>query len=277
MFLTWPFLWQDPIDHWMDSLVLMVKFPWPGRVLFNEHFYDPDKLPLAYLPTLLNIQLTEPLLILIYLGLILLIISIYRKRLKLDLFLVLVVGAILPLTVLVLSHATMYDNFRQILFLLPPFILLAGLALDWIFSFINPIVLRLALLIILALPGIYAIIQLHPYQYIYYNSFVGGTGGALRKFELDYWFTSFHEAALWLNKNTPANAAIGGDGPTYLLKEYLRPDLNLQTENDPNGIYDYFLVTSRYNRDLTFYLNAKVIHSIQRDGAVLTLIKQTSP
>jgi hypothetical protein len=123
----------------------------------------------------------------------------------------------------------------------------------------------------------HAIIQLHPYPYIYYNSFVGGTGGALRRFDLDYWFTAYQEAALWLNKNAPANAKIGGDGPTYLLHEYLRPDLELQTESDPEGIYDYFLTTSRYNQDLTSYPNAKVIESIERDGAVLTVIKQPTP
>ncbi len=277
MFITWPYLWPNPIDHWMDSLVLMVKFPWPASVLFNSHFYKPDKLPLSYLPTLLNIQLTELLVALIYLGLAIFIYLILRKRIKLDLFLVLVIGAILPLTGLIVSRATMYDNFRQILFLLPQLILLAGLALDWAFSVLKPTALRLALLIVLAFPGVYAIIQLHPYQYVYYNSFVGGTGGALRKFELDYWFTAYSEAARWLNKNVPANAKIGGDGPTYLLDMYLRSDLKLPDKNNPNEQYDYFTSTSRYNQDLTSYPDTKVIYSIERDGAVLTVIKQLSP
>jgi len=277
MFITWPYLWPNPIDHWMDSLVLMVKFPWPGRVLFSGQFYDPDNLPISYLPTLLNIQLTEPLLILIYLGLIVLIFSIMNKHIKLDLFLVLVIGAILPLIGLVVSSATMYDNFRQILFLLPPLILLAGLALDWIFSVFKPVALRLALLIALAFPGIYAIIQLHPYQYIYYNSLVDGIGGAFRKFELDYWGISYREAALWLNNNAPANASIGGDGPTYLLNEYLRPDLNPLSKSSSKQQYAYFVAMSRYNRDLTLYPDAKVVYSIERDSAVLTVIKQPSP
>jgi hypothetical protein len=133
------------------------------------------------------------------------------------------------------------------------------------------------LLLILTFPGIHAIVRLHPYQYIYYNSFVGGTGGALRRFELDYWFTAYSEAALWLNENVPTNATIGGDGPTYLLYSYLRPDLNLLDKSKPGDQYDYFISTSRYNEDLTSYPDAKVIHSIGRDGAVLTVIKQLSP
>ena len=277
MFVTWPYLWPNPINHWMDSLVLMVNFPWPGHILFNGKFHDPEKLPISYLPTLLNIQLTESLLILIYMGLIFLIFSVLYKRIKLDLFLVIVLGALIPLTGLILSRATMYDNFRQILFLLPPLILLTGLALDYIFQILKPNMLRLALLILLAFPGIRAIVRLHPYQYIYYNSFVGGAGGALRKFELDYWFIAYNEAALWLNKNVAPDARIGGDEPTYLLYDYLRPDLRRTVEAKPGELYDYFITTSRYNQDLTSYPEARVIHTIERDGAILTVIKQLSP
>jgi hypothetical protein len=261
----------------MDSLVLMVNFPWPGRVLFNGQFYKPDDLPLSYLPILLNIQLTESLLILIYLGFGVLAFSVFQQRIKLDLFLVLVIGAILPLTGLILSRATMYDNFRQILFLLPPLTLLAGVALNLVFSVLKPTVLRLILLIVLAFPGMYAILQLHPYQYVYYNSFVGGTGGAFRRFELDYWFTSYRDSALWLNKNAPFNASIGGAGPTNLLYAYLRPDLNRQHTGTGDEQYDYFVVTSRYNEDLTLYPDASLTYPIARDGAVLAVIKQITP
>jgi len=79
------------------------------------------------------------------------------------------------------------------------------------------------------------------------------------------------------NKNVPANARIGGDGPTYLLEPFLRPDLKLPDTSSPDTRYDYFLSTSRYNQDLTSYPDAKVIHSIERDGAILTVIKQLSP
>ncbi len=277
MFLTWPYLWPNPIGHWIDSLVLMVNFPWPGYVLFNGKFYESKNLPFSYLPILLNVQLTETLLILMYLGHMTLVFSLARRRLRLDLFLVLAIGALLPLTGLIVSRATMYDNFRQILFLLPPLILLVGPALDMIFSVLKPVLLRIALLIAIAIPGVYAIIQLHPYQYVYYNSLVGGMGGAFRNFEMDYWFTSYRETALWLNDNAPQKAEIGGDGPTNLMYDYLRPDLNLQPAYQPDRHCDYFVVTSRYNLDLTIYSDAVIAYSIERKGAVLVMIKQPSP
>lgn len=275
MFLSWPYLWQDPVGHWIDSLVLMVNFPWPGRVLFNGQFYDPDGLPASYLPTLLNLQLTEPLLILMYAGLAMLIFFTLRKRTPLDLLLVVGIGGLLPLAFLILTRATMYDNFRQILFLLPPLILLAGLPLDQIFSALKTPLLRLALLLLLAAPGIYAIIELHPYQYVYYNSLTGGTSGAFRKFELDYWCTSYREAALWLNDNASQNASVGADEADHLLPLYLRQDLVSLSSSDEE--YDYFIVTSRYNHDLTLFPGAPVLDSIMRGDAVLAIVKKLAP
>jgi hypothetical protein len=35
---------------------------------------------------------------------------------------------------------------------------------------------------------------LHPYQYTYYNQFVGGTGEAALRYETDYWLTCYKEA-----------------------------------------------------------------------------------
>ena len=277
MFITWPYLWPNPLDHWMDSLVLMVKFPWPGRILFNAQFYDPDGLPRSYLPTLLNIQLTESLLFFTYFGIAILILLLIRKRIKLDLFLVLSVGGLVPLASLIVFRATMYDNFRQILFLLPSLTLLAGLALDVIFSALRPAALRIVLLLALAFPGVYAIIQLHPYQYVYYNSLVGGTGGAFRRFELDYWGIAYREAALWLNKHTYTNVKIGADEADFLLPLYLRRDLVPKHKPQPDEQYDYFVITSRYNHDLTLYPDADVVYSIGRDGAVLAVVKQLSP
>lgn len=276
-FLTWPYLWQNPIDHWMDSLVLMAHFPWPAYVLFDGQFYRPNQLPVSYLPVLLNIQLTEPLLILMYAGFGVLIFCLLRKYTRLDLLLVLVIGGLLPLAGLIVARATMYDNFRQILFLLPPLMLLAGLSLDLIFSVLRLAMLRLILLILLAFPGIHAILRLHPYQYVYYNSFIGGIEGAFRRFELDYWNASYREAALWLNKNAPAKAKIRGNEAAYLLQEYLRPDLNPRSNDNPDEQYDYVVLTSRYNQDLTFYPDAQVIHLIKRDRAILTAIKRLSP
>jgi hypothetical protein len=150
-------------------------------------------------------------------------------------------------------------------------ILLAGLGLDLVFSTLRPLALRIVVLLLLVLPGMYAIVRLHPYQYVYYNTLVGGTGGAFRNYEMDYWFTSFRDVAYWLNQNAPTNANVESEGPDFLLPRYLRTDLKLISK--PGQPFDFFVTTSRYNKDLTSHPDANVIYSIARDGAILAVIK----
>jgi hypothetical protein len=58
---------------------------------------------------------------------------------------------------------------------------------------------------------------------------------------------------------------------------YLRDDLRARPISKPGEPYDYFILTSVYNEDLTVYPEAKVVYSIGRDGAVFAVIKQPSP
>ena len=97
----------------------MSNFPWPGRVLFDEHLYRPYRLPFEYLPVLLNIQFTEPLLVSFYLGLIGMIWSFLKKSVQLDLFGICRASLYHPLIVLISLRMQLYHNFRQILFILP--------------------------------------------------------------------------------------------------------------------------------------------------------------
>jgi len=275
-YLTWPYLWTAPIAHFTESVVLMSSFPWPGRVLFNGHYYTASHLPISYLPVLLNIQLTETLLFLIYFGFIVLIWSILSKHIKLDLLLVTALGAVLPLTGLIVFRASMYDNFRQILFITPPLILLAGPALDIFFSVLNRSSIRLLLLLVLILPGIYAIVHLHPYEYIYYNTVIGGIHNADGNFELDYWRTSLRDLALRLNKIAIPNSKVVATGSLGNILPYVRADVVIEKSgNDPEtmeGGYDYAILSARYNGD-NLYPNGKILLSVERDGVVLSVVK----
>lgn len=274
--LTWPYLWPNPIGRLMDSLRLMSNFPWPGRTLFGGKLYEPDLHPISYLPVLLNIQLTEVMLALIYPGLVLFFWLLMRKRLKLDLQLVLGMGAILPLTGLIATNAALYDNFRQVLFIIPPLILFAGLTLNMIFSVIQPVAIRVLLLIALAFPGIYANVQLHPYEYIYYNSFVDGVQGAYGRYELDYWRTVFSELTLHLNEIAAPKSKVVVGGFNKMVFPYARSDF-LVHKNGENaelmiGGYDYAILSTHHNAD-KLYPDAEVIYSVKCDGIPLGVIK----
>ncbi len=273
MYLTWPYLWPNPVGHLIESVRVMSEYPWKGQVLFAGASYASTDLPRSYLPVLLGIQLTEPVWFLFAAGLAILAYESVRRNAHSRTFLVLTcVWFILPLLGFIVTRSPLYDNFRQVIFILPPVFLLAGVA----FQQIRKPVLQAAVIALLILPGVIDGVHLHPYEYIYYNRFVGGVSGAFRQFELDYWGTSYREAADYLNAVAPANATIWVEGPAHLLQLYVRPDLKTystyEAERAPR--YDYVVALSRYNLDLTSYPEAAIIHVIQRDGATLTVIKK---
>ena len=268
MYATWPYLWPNPIGHLIESVVVMAKYPWQGQVLFDGALYASTELPRSYLPVLLGIQLTEPVWVLFFVGLAVAIVGLREKR---DLLIVTLIWFILPALGFIAARSPLYDNFRQVFFILPPVFWMAGAA----FEKVKKPALQIALIVLCLLLGVADGLRLHPYEYIYYNRFIGGVDGAFRKFELDYWGTSYREASEWLNENARTNAIIWVDGPSHLML-YLRPDIKMYSayEAERADHYDYVVSTSRYNLDQTSYPDAKIVHEITRDGAVLTVIKQ---
>ncbi len=279
MFLTWPFLWRHPVLHLIESMNVMAAFPWLGRVLFNGNYTLPAELPRSYLPVLISLQFTEPVIILFFAGLG---ISVYRwvNHKGGELVVMVLAWFILPLSLLILTRRPLYDNFRQILFLTPPLFLLGGLALEAVWTMIRKWPVKVALLVLLIIPSISNIIALHPYEYIYYNQFIGGVNGAFRRFELDYWMTSFREATQFVDGTVPQGSKIVSWLGAHLVKTYARADLIVEREEgntyDLTGGYDYAVLSSRGNHD-ELYPDEAPIFVVTRDGAVLAVVKHLAP
>ena len=269
MYIFWPFLWKSPIINFLNSAATMSAFPWIHDVLFNGIFYKANNLPIIYLPTLITIQITESVIFLLLLGLVYLLMKLKQQDYLL-LFLVFVVWFVVPVAGVMVFRPVLYDNFRQFLFIVPPLFLVAGLGLELIFRYLQNKAFRIIILFVLIIPAIYVNIQLYPFEYVYYNSFVGGTKGAFRRFEMDYWLTAYREAAEYINANEINGAQIIG-----LPVEMSTFATNL-------GLYEdscderplYAVVTSRWNGDKTEYETAPIIYSIKRDDAVLMVIRE---
>lgn len=270
-YLTWPYLWTNPVGHFISSFKEMSLYPWTGAVLFNGATYPITNLPTSYLPVLLAIQLTEPVWALSLIGWL---VSVFgaglrQKRGVIELS---VLWFILPLTAFIVTQTALYDNFRQILFLLPPIFLMAGVA----FEAVKQVKWQAVLVGLCLIPNLIGIVSLHPYEYIYYNRFIGGVDGAADRFELDYWGISYREAAEYVNQVAPPNATVWLEGPAALFQLYAREDLKTYSTNEVERAdhYDYVVATTRYNLDETAYPDAEIIYEIKRGDAVLTVIKK---
>jgi len=118
MYSTWPFLWADPIHRFIDSIRNNVEFPVVRTDPVQREYLFLHHLPWFFLPELLGIQFTEPVILLFAVGFL---VSIYKLIRKQNfIFALALIWFFLPLAALILTHRPMYDNFRQILFLIPP-------------------------------------------------------------------------------------------------------------------------------------------------------------
>jgi hypothetical protein len=278
IYLCWPYLWQAPLHNFIDSFAKAAEYPWKGTVLFAGKLYTPADLPAGYLPTLFLLQFTESGLILILAGFIIALILLIRKT-KLDLDIgLLLIWFVTPVGAAIILHSTVYDNFRQFLFVVPPLFILAGLAFQALWRLLKRKLVWFVLLVLLSLlPALYWNIQLHPYEYIYYNSLAGGVKGISRNYETDYWCTSYKEAMEYLNKVASPNATIAIYGPDNIGRTYARSDLKViaYPDDTENGITpDYAILSSKYSTDLEAYSEAEIIYQIARQGAILSVVKQ---
>ena len=268
-YISWPYLWMNPIPRFFESLREMSLYPWLGGVIFNGELYQSTNLPVTYLPALLAIQLTEPVWLLSIAGWV---VAIQNKEKKRTLVVVALLWFVIPLLAFIFMRVALYDNFRQILFILPPIFLMAGVA----FEAIKNVKWQAALIVLSLLPGMIGILTLHPYEYIYYNQFVGGVDGAKDRYEMDYWAISYREAAEYVNEVASPDANIWVEGPAQLFALFAREDLKIYSSGELERAesYEYVVTFTRYNFDETIYPDAEIVHRIERDGATLTVIKK---
>jgi len=226
-YLTWPYLWQDPFGGLWRSIRYSADFG-SLLVLFRGNHITSDQLPWDYFPTLSALQLTVPAVVLLLAGLPLVAWRLARRDDRSQVMIVLLIWLGVPLAALMLLGVGIYNGIRQMLFLLPPMIAFAGLALGTILERVRPALARGAIVLLIILPGLLGIGRMHPYEYAYFNEFTGGPGGAAGKYEVDYWCTSLRETMEFVNAQSEPEAVVVAWGPYWAAEEYARPDLKIR-------------------------------------------------
>jgi hypothetical protein len=282
-YFFWPYLWNAPVSHYLASLGQAENFGGVTPQIFNGVMVSGDNPPSDYLTTFFSLQFTETALAQMLVGAILASILFWKKGdLRMD---ILLLGAWFgaPVVAAIVLQSAIYNNFRQFLFVTPPLFVLTGLAFQELWSFFKSIkretIFSLAAFFFL-LPGLYADIQLHPYEYIYYNGLIGGVGGAFRLFDTDYWDTSYKEDFEFLDSTAPQNSIVLVTGQYMIAPTYARSDLRIISSplvpGDQSGDY-YVLIQSSDREDQTLFPDSKVVYQVTRDGAILSVVKQISP
>ena len=180
-YLFWPALWKAPVQQYSKSVSKAMDFPWEGKVMFAGVDYEVTELPRSYLPTVLSLQFTETAMLMFLAGAVTAVLWLRRGKLDWRKLALIAVWFVAPVMAIVIVHPVIYDNFRHFLFITPPLFIFAAIGFQALFDWLKKPVLSGALVALLLLPNLYWLVTLHPYQYVYYNSLVGGVQGAFRR------------------------------------------------------------------------------------------------
>jgi hypothetical protein len=277
MYLAWPYLWDAPLARFMQVLQIMSHNPQILPVLFNGVVYPSDKLPLAYLPVMLTITLTWPVWLLFVTSLVVFWAKFRDKGIDWRSLVPVLLWFLVPFAYVLILRPPMYDGYRHFLFLLPPVFILIGLFFQAVLERLrNPWGYAL-ILTVLIFPGVVGLVTLHPYQYTYYNPLVGGTGGAFRRYETDFWLTCYKELMVQVDKQVAPGTTIFVHRQPSIAQEYASPGITIERfdpEDDRTFSGSLLLLTTRANVDLALYPEAPELFNVGREGAVFCLIRE---
>jgi hypothetical protein len=280
MGLVWPWSALSVLNPFRAVEYFSTVFEKPWRELFDGQLIPVDDMPRSYVPTLFAVQVPELMLVLGLGGLIGALVFVARNDDKTGTdagtraaFLSVALAATLPILIAVMTRPVVYNGIRHIVFVLPPFAALGGLAAAWIARRLQAygksavIAGGLALIAGLVSPVV-AMARLHPYEYTAYNHLVGGARGARAYFMLDYWGLSFSQASRRLlatlarDHETPPRAqwTVAVCGPHPPVAVALGPQFNIVW--DPKGA-DFAMVLGEF---YCAKLDAPVLFDILRDG-----------
>jgi hypothetical protein len=170
----------------------------------------------------------------------------------------------------------MYDGIRHFLFIIPPVFIFLGFAFESILDRMPYYWLRAVLFFLFLIPGVQAIVRLHPYEYTYYNSYIGSTDGAFRNYETDYWLTCYKDAVDELNAiHDPINLYVHREA--YIAGYYADSNITVrELRGSANAVQsgDYVLVNTRTNEDRRILRDVPPFIQITRGHALFCLIKR---
>jgi hypothetical protein len=255
-------------------------FPW--KTLFAGEYVPASDLPWAYLPVHVALALPELVLILLASAPVFAVVALRKSGVERATALgYAVVGfaVVFPIGYAIAIKAVLFDGMRHFIFVLPPIAVLAAVmmdrALDWVqrLSFRRWAYTALGLYAA-AHVGIMA--MLHPDEYVYYNAFIGGIGGADGLFKTDYWANSYAEAVGGLEDYL--HAEFGNDYMDHDFKVAVcGPPISAAFYFPPNFVFtkdrsraDFFIAFTK--DDCQKALPGREVYRVERMGVLLSIV-----
>ncbi|MFH1186024.1 MAG: hypothetical protein V1755_13450 [Chloroflexota bacterium] len=275
MIATWPYLWESPL-RFVEVFGLMAQNPTVLPVLFAESVYRANELPVRYLPFYFGTTITEPVWPLFGLGLVGSLIRARASNGRGLRLMILLSWLLVPLAYALVARPPFYDGMRHFLFVLPPVFVIGAQGLEFLLRRLSRGWTRIALASLVLVPGLAGIVLLHPYEYAYFNSLTGGTGGAFRRYETEYWLTCYKESLERFNEMVSEPTRLFVHREAAVALPYAAPHVTVLDERGAKATIlagDYILVNTRTNEDQRTYPDAPELLRVGRAGATFCVIK----
>jgi hypothetical protein len=205
-FLFWPLIWKNTFENISFVFKRMANFRTEIPVLLNGRTFQSTDLPWYYFFT--SFSITTPL-IYILLGIFSFILVIFQFFHSIKSYLfgqdrntsLYFICFWVPVLLVIFLNSVMFDNWRHLYFVYAPFvmILIKGVhafsqtGIKWAVN----VALAAAFLFV----AVFSLINF-PHQHVYFNNLVSHEQGSLtKKFERDYWGTSYKQAIEYIMKN----------------------------------------------------------------------------
>jgi hypothetical protein len=287
MAVFWPWSVHSPLNP-IRALIHFSAVPWKGVVLVDGETYPGTDLPAFYLPLHLAIKLPEIVLAGLVAATIMAVAVLVRgragrpDRIRVLCTAIVALSAVFPVLYAVVLRPLDFNGIRHFLFVVPPLVLLAAIGIDsaWTaLARVGPALARGFALMLALIGGGQAWIMhgLHPHEYVYFNQLVGGTRGAVGRYELDYWGHSLAEASRALDRYLVQENGGRAVERTYrasvcgypLSALYFFPAYVAYTTVAAEA--DFFVSFTHGDCDRT--QDGRTIIAVERDGAVLSVVK----
>ena len=201
VYISWPYLWSDPINNFVTAFEQMSKFRWQGEMLFNGEMITATNLTWKYVPVWFSITTPITYILLGLFGIFSVAIAVINNPLKFIAesknknYILYLLCFCTPIISVAVMDSILYDGWRHMYFIYPSIVLLSVYGLNiLILSKFKNIVISIS-----AITFSYIITLMiidHPFQSVYFNNFLPKYKSEyIRKnYELDYWGTSFKQS-----------------------------------------------------------------------------------
>ncbi len=192
----WPWAQEQPLVRPFEAFLTASAFSWGNPSLFDGQDLAAADLPWHYLPTWLLISVPPVVLLGVALSAARLL-KMQPSRVQLA---ALWAFVLIPASVVIVRHLTLYDGIRHVFFIVPPLAVLA--AAGWDFALraasrrTTAALVSAALAVGIAEPALFQL-RNHPNQYVYFSPVIGGPRAAFGRYEMDYWGNCVLQAVAW--------------------------------------------------------------------------------